>query len=62
MNRMTKAERDDLSYPPWGIMRLNRLPAIETMMPVLDVMRIQEKLADRARRMPEYHGPRLIES
>lgn len=40
---------------------LSRLPAIETMMPVLDVMHIQAKLADRARQMPGYRGPRLIE-
>ena len=40
---------------------LNRLPAIETMMPALDVDEIQRKLADRTRRSASYGGPYLIE-
>lgn len=40
---------------------LNRLPAIESMMPALDITSIQQKLADRARRSGDYSGPRLIE-
>jgi hypothetical protein len=40
---------------------LNRLPAIESMMPALDVSSIQQKLAERARRSGDYSGPRLIE-
>lgn len=40
----------------------NKLPAIETMMPVLDVTVIQAKLADRARHSPGYRGPRLIDN
>jgi hypothetical protein len=39
---------------------LNRLPAIETMMPALDVTNIQAKLADRARKSSGYHQPYLI--
>jgi hypothetical protein len=40
---------------------LNRLPAIESMMPALDVTSIQQKLVERARRSGDYSGPRLIE-
>jgi hypothetical protein len=40
---------------------LNRLPAIESMMPALDVTSIQQKLAERARSRGDYTGPRLIE-
>jgi hypothetical protein len=40
---------------------LNNLPAVESMMPALDVTAIQAKLADRARRTHGYSGPRLIE-
>jgi hypothetical protein len=40
---------------------LNRLPAIETMMPALDVTSIQAKLAANARRSGNYAGPRLID-
>lgn len=40
---------------------LNRMPAIESMMPALDVTNIQAKLAERARRSGDYSGPRLIE-
>lgn len=39
---------------------LNNLPAIESMMPVLDVLVIQAKLADRARRSSGYQRPYLI--
>lgn len=39
---------------------LNRLPAIESMMPALDVIDIQAKLAERARNKPGYGGPYLI--
>jgi len=39
---------------------LNRLPAIDSMMPALDVTAIQAKLAERARRSGQYDGPRLI--
>ena len=39
---------------------LNRLPAVETMMPALDVGAIQAKLADRARQSRSYQGPYLI--
>jgi hypothetical protein len=39
---------------------LNRLPAIENMMPALDVTQIQAKLADRARRSSGYQRPYLI--
>lgn len=40
---------------------LNRLPAIESMMPALDVTAIQQKLAEKARATGGYHGPRLID-
>jgi hypothetical protein len=40
---------------------LRNMPAIETMMPALDITSIQAKLADRARAAPGYSGPRLIE-
>lgn len=40
---------------------LRSMPAIETMMPALDITTIQAKLADRARQRPGYGGPRLIE-
>ena len=40
---------------------LRNMPAIDTMMPALDVTAIQAKLADRARNTPGYGGPRLIE-
>ncbi len=39
---------------------LNRLPAIENMMPALDITQIQAKLAERARRTGGYHRPYLI--
>ena len=40
---------------------LRSMPAIDTMMPALDVGAIQAKLAERARNTPGYGGPRLIE-
>jgi len=40
---------------------LRSMPAIETMMPALDVTAIKAKLAERARQSPGYGGPRLIE-
>jgi hypothetical protein len=40
---------------------LESLPPIEDMMPALDVSSIQQKLAERARSMSGYGGPRLIE-
>lgn len=40
---------------------LKSMPAIETMMPALDITSIQAKLADRARQSQGYGGPRLIE-
>lgn len=40
---------------------LTRLPAIETMMPALDIVDIQAKLAERARASGRYSGPRLID-
>ena len=40
---------------------LRSMPAIETMMPALDVSAIQAKLAERARQSHGYAGPRLIE-
>jgi hypothetical protein len=40
---------------------LNRLPAIETIMPALDVTAIQAKLADKARSSGAYRGPYLID-
>lgn len=39
---------------------LERLPAIENMMPSLSVERIQAKLAEKARNRPGYTGPYLI--
>lgn len=39
---------------------LNRLPAIESMMPALDITHIQAKLADRARKSGGYQGPYLL--
>lgn len=39
---------------------LNKLPAIESMMPALDVSAIQQKLAERARNSRGYQGPYLI--
>jgi F0F1-type ATP synthase membrane subunit b/b' len=39
---------------------LNRLPAIESMMPALDVTDIQAKLAERARNKMGYRGPYLL--
>lgn len=40
---------------------LRSMPAIETMMPALDVSAIQQKLAERARQLRPYGGPHLIE-
>jgi len=40
---------------------LRNMPAIDTMMPALDVGAIHAKLAERARNTPGYGGPRLIE-
>jgi hypothetical protein len=40
---------------------LNSLPAVEKMMPALDITAIQAKLAERARIAPGYTGPRLLE-
>jgi hypothetical protein len=40
---------------------LKSMPAIETMMPALDVSAIQAKLAERARNARGYGGPRLLE-
>jgi len=40
---------------------LRTMPAIDTMMPALDVSAIQAKLAERARQSRDYSGPRLIE-
>ena len=40
---------------------LNRLPAIKSMMPALDVTQIQAKLADRARSSGSYQRPYLID-
>lgn len=46
---------------PDAIDFLKSLPAIEAMMPALDVTAIQAKLAERARNRPGgYDGPRLI--
>lgn len=39
---------------------LNMLPAIETMMPALDITDIQAKLAERARRSGGYSRPYLL--
>lgn len=41
---------------------LNSLPAIESMMPVLDITSIQAKLAEKARKSSGYHRPYLIGS
>lgn len=41
---------------------LNRLPAIESMMPALDVTQIQAKLLERARKSSGYSGLHLIGS
>jgi replicative superfamily II helicase len=40
---------------------LRSMPAIETMMPALDITAIQAKLAERARQLRPYGGPHLIE-
>lgn len=40
---------------------LRSMPAIETMMPALDITFIQAKLAERARQLRPYGGPHLIE-
>jgi hypothetical protein len=40
---------------------LRTMPAIDTMMPVLDITSIQAKLAERARNLRPYGGPHLIE-
>jgi hypothetical protein len=40
---------------------LRNMPAIDTMMPALDITAIQAKLAERARNSHAYSGPRLIE-
>lgn len=40
---------------------LNSLPAIESMMPALDVTAIQAKLAEQARKNIGYGGPRLVD-
>jgi hypothetical protein len=40
---------------------LRSMPAIESMMPVLDITLIQAKLAERARQSRNYGGPHLIE-
>ena len=39
---------------------LNKLPAIESMMPTLDVIEIQAKLAERARSRGGYQRPHLL--
>lgn len=39
---------------------LNRLPAIDSMMPALDITQIQAKLADRARKSIGWQGLHLI--
>jgi hypothetical protein len=41
---------------------LNRLPAIDSMMPALDITQIQAKLAERARKSSGYSGLHLIDS
>jgi hypothetical protein len=41
---------------------LNRLPAIESMMPTLDVTQIQAKLAERARNNPGYRPSLVIDN
>ena len=40
---------------------LRSMPAIDTMMPALDITAIQAKLAERARQLRPYGGPHLIE-
>lgn len=40
---------------------LRSMPAIDTMMPALDITTIQAKLAERARNLRPYGGPHLIE-
>jgi hypothetical protein len=40
---------------------LRSMPAIDTMMPALDITAIQQKLAERARQLRPYAGPHLIE-
>jgi len=40
---------------------LRSMPAIDTMMPALDITSIQAKLAERARTLRPYGGPHLIE-
>ena len=40
---------------------LRTMPAIDTMMPALDITAIQAKLAERARQLRPYGGPHLIE-
>jgi hypothetical protein len=40
---------------------LRSMPAIETMMPALDIASIQAKLAERARQSRGYTGPHLLE-
>jgi len=40
---------------------LRSMPAIDTMMPALDITQIQAKLAERARQLRPYGGPHLIE-
>jgi replicative superfamily II helicase len=40
---------------------LKSMPAIDTMMPALDITQIQQKLAERARNLRPYGGPHLIE-
>jgi hypothetical protein len=40
---------------------LEKLPAIETMMPALDISAIQAKLVENLRKQGHYTGPRLIE-
>jgi replicative superfamily II helicase len=40
---------------------LRSMPAIDTMMPALDITTIQAKLAERARNSRPYGGPHLIE-
>ena len=41
---------------------LNKLPAVEAMMPALDVSDIQRKLAERARKRDGWHRPYLIDT
>ena len=46
---------------PAAIEFLRSMPAIESMMPALDITTIQAKLAERARQSRNYGGPHLIE-